>query len=699
MSAQVRQFGCNLCEAMCGLDVTVDGGRITDLRGDPLDGFSHGHICPKAFGLKELYEDPARLRQPVRRMCSDFVPVSWDEALDEAAAKLKAIQRAHGRDAVAYYFGNPSAHSHRASLGALLLTLALRSKNTFSANSQDSNPRLFACLQLYGDPLSVPVPDIDRTELLVMLGANPLVSHGSLWGLGDPRGVLTAVKKRGGALVLVDPRRNETAALCDEHHFIRPGGDAALLLAMLNVVFSEGLVDVHDVDAVAEGRLELEKAASAFTPERVAPAIGIEAPAIRALARRIARTRRAAVYGRLGTSVNELGPVASWLIDALNVVTGHFDRPGGVMFGQPATDLAPLSRLLLSSKHGRWRSRVRGLPEFLDSLPAAVMAEEMETPGEGQVRALVTFAGDPVLSVPNGPRLAKAIEKLEYRVAIDFYLSETARRADLVLPPLHVFETGNFDLLMYPFLRHNFVRYSEQLLPRPKDGLDNWEICLELAARLMLPSLARGAVKRLLRNAPDLLVDQLLQQNGLSLEELKGHPHGLDRGPLRPAREERVRRPNALVQLSPKVLMDEVPRVERWLKDASSAQLLLIGRRSMRSNNSWMHNLRGMVKGPDRSRLMMHPLDAAPRGITDDSRVRISSRAGSLEVKVHLSEDVARGVVSLPHGFGHRGSTLPVAGGLNAPSANDLTDETVVDPVLGTSVLNGVPVEVQPAPV
>lgn len=335
--------------------------------------------------------------------------------------------------------------------------------------------------------------------------------------------------------------------------------------------------------------------------------MGIAAAELRALARRIARAPRAAVYGRLGPSQNEFGPIASWLIDAVNVVTGNSDREGGVMFPSPAADVAPLVRLLTSKKHGRWRSRVRGLPEFLEALPSAVMAEEMETDGPGRIRGLVTFAGDPVLSVPNGPRLSRALEQLDFHVAVDFYLNETTRRADLVLPPLHVLETGNFDLLLFGFARRNFVRYSPPVLPRPEGGLDNWQICSELALRLLLPRGFHRAARALLRGLPDRLVDWLLGRSGLSLEQLAGHPHGLDLGPLLPSREERVRFPDARVRLAPKVLLDDLPRLERWVDAARAGGLVLIGRRHLRSNNSWMHNLEPLVKGPSRAQLLMHP--------------------------------------------------------------------------------------------
>jgi len=698
MTTDVRFFGCNLCEAMCGLKVTLEGDRVHDVRGDADDVFSHGHICPKGVAMRDLHEDPDRLRTPMRRTATGFEPVGWDEALFEAAARLREVQARHGRDAVAFYIGNPTVHSHRASLGVQTLALALRTHNLFNPNSQDSNPRLFACLQVYGNALSVPVPDIDRTDLLIMLGANPIASMGSMWALGDARARLQSVKKRGGRLVLFDPRRTETATICDEHHFIRPASDAAFLLALIHVLFDESLVDNAAVDRIAEGRRTLERATRGFSPERVATATGIPADVTRRLARELAHTPRAAVYGRLGTCQTEFGPLASWLIEALNAVSGHFDREGGMMFPLPAADVSALTRHLLPRRHGRWRSRVRGLPEFLDALPSAAMAEEMETPGEGQVRALVCFAGDPVLSTPNGPRLAKAIEQLGFVLAIDFYLNETSRRAHIVLPPVHVFESGNYELVLGSFAVRPFARYSPPILPKPAGMRDDWEILSELAGRVVgLNGSKFGAwVRRAGAKAPEAVLDLLLKtgRHRLSLAKLADHPHGKDLGPLTPARHERVQTDDRRVHLAPDVFVRDLPRLERWL-DAPAPPIVLIGRRHMRSNNSWMHNLKPLVKGPSRAQLMMHPLDARARGIASRSRVRVRSRAGEIEVDVEVTDDVRPGVVSMPHGFGHDEGGLRLAGGLG-PNVNAITDEQSVEPVLGNSILSGIPVDVDP---
>jgi anaerobic selenocysteine-containing dehydrogenase len=670
---------------------------------------SRGHICPKGPALRELRDDPDRVRQPLRRTARGWEPVGWDEALDEAATRLRAIRDRHGRDAIGYYVGNPTVHSHRAALGSQALGLALGTRNRFDPNSQDGNPRLFACMQVYGDGLSLPVPDIDRTDLLIVLGANPVASNGSMMVLGDVRRRLRGIRARGGRMIVIDPRRTETAEQADAHHFIRPGGDAALLAALLHVLFAEGRIDHAAVARLATGLDAIERMAARFPPSRVAPVIGMDEAVIRELARTFARTPRAVLYGRIGTCQNPFGPVASWLIEVLNVVTGHFDRPGCAMFARPAADVAPLGRLLVGNHFGRWRSRVRGLPEFLGSLPSAVMAEEMETEGPGRIRGFVCFAGNPVLSTPGGERLGRALGDLEYMVAIDFYRNETTRHAHLLLPAAHVFETGNYDVVLLGLAVRNVARYSPPIVAAPPGVRDDFETLTSLALRLGLPRAPwlRRLLERHARTLPERAIDLLLRlgPHRMRLSDLARSPHGLDLGALEPAGRDRVRTPDGKVRLAPPPLMAEVPRLERWLvEEAGGADsihfpLRLIGRRHLRSNNSWMHNLPSLVKGPDRARLLMHPDDAARRGLADGAQVRVASRAGSVRARLALSDEVMPGVVSLPHGFGHDAAadSLRVAGALAGANQNALTDASQVEPLLGTAILNGFPVEVKPA--
>ncbi len=707
MSATDATFTCNLCESACGLRVRLDADaaaapRIAGIRGNPEDVISRGHICAKAHALGELLDDPHRIRQPLQRVGTQWQPLDWDAALDQVATRLRAIQRAHGRDAVAIYVGNPVVHAHRAALGAQLLTAALGSHNRFDPNAQDSNPRLFAALQVYGDPLAIPVPDVDRTDLLLILGANPFASNGSQMVLGDAKARLRAIQARGGRIIVIDPRRTETAAAADLHLPIRPGGDAALLLALLHVIFAESLWQPERVAAQATGALELAALARRFAPERVAAAIGIPAEAIRQLAREFAQAPSAVAYARVGVCQSPFGLAGNWLTDALNLVTGRVDAIGGALFPQASADIGPIARLLLPQPVARWRSRVRGLPEFLGSLPSAVLAEEMTTPGARQIRALVCLAGNPVLSTPNGPQLAKALTKLEFMVGIDFYRNETTQHAHVLLPPRHVFETGHFPLLTHRFGVRHALKYSPPILQTADDTRDEWRIATELALRLRLPRWLHAPLRRLARNLPEQLIDLLLRlgPHPLRLAALAAQPNGVDLGALLPGRLPAVlRTPDRRARLVPEAYLPELARLDAWL-DAPAPPLELVGRRSVRDNNSWMHNLKSVGKGPDRARLQMHPDDAQARGLADGQRVRVRSRVGEVDALLEVTDAMRRGVLSLPHGFGHADTPgLPLAQALPGPSANALTDELRVEPILGSSILNGVPVTVEAADV
>jgi anaerobic selenocysteine-containing dehydrogenase len=713
---------CNLCEAMCGLLATVEDGSVTALRPDPDDVFSRGHICPKALALRELHDDPDRLRRPLRRKANGgFEEIAWDDALDEAARKLSAVQSAHGRDAVGFYSGNPLAHNHGAALGLQLMAFALGTRNRFDSNSQDSNPKVFACMRMYGDGLSLTVPDVDRTSYVLMLGANPAASNGSVMALGDVRGRLQAIRKRGGRIVLLDPRRTETAAWADEHHFLRPGGDSAFLLALLHVLFSSGRIDPGALGVRARGVEALRAQVSAFAPERVSAAIGVEPDLIRRLARELLDAPAGVVYGRMGPCVSEFGPTASWLLEAVNVVTGNFDREGGMMFPRPAVDIGPVARLVIGNGYGRFRSRVRGLPEMLRALPASTMAEEMETPGRGRIRAFVNVAGNPVLSTPDGPRLARALGGLDYVVAVDHYLNETSRLAHLVLPPVPVFERSHYDLILHSVAVRNVAKFAGPVLPRTPGSLDDYEILRGLAARLLahrtgpLGRSVRSLFEAAVPASADRTIDLFLRvgaygdrfipgREGLSLRKLRQSVHGLDLGPLVPMGRQRVRTADGRVDLAPPELVADLPRVILWI-DAQRARsngngLVLIGRRHLRSNNSWMHNCDSLTRGPDRTALFINTRDARRLGIAAGARVRVKARTGVVEVAAQPTEDIMEGVVSLPHGFGHAGcDTLRVAS-KSAPGVNinALTDADRVEPIIGTSILNGVPVEVEALP-
>ena len=701
---------CVLCEAVCGLALELDGGRVTGVRGDRQDPFSRGHLCPKAAAIPDVLDDPDRVRQPLRRRGDGWEPVGWDEALEEAGERLAAVQRRHGPDALGLYLGNPTAHSHAALMAVPLLARALGTHSRFSATSVDQLPQMLAALEMLGHQLLVPVPDVDRTDLLLVLGANPLASNGSLMTAPGVEARLRALRARGGRLLVADPRRTETAALADRHLAVRPGGDAALLLGVLNVIFGEGLTRPGRLAAFTSGLDRLAALASRFPPERVAPRAGVAAEEIRALAREVAAAPSAAVYGRLGTCTQEFGALASWLVVALQVVTGNLDRAGGSMFTTPAADLVALaSRTGDRGSFDRRRSRVRGLPAFSGELPVAALAEEIETPGDGQIRALVTFAGNPVLSSPHGSRLERALPGLEAMVSIDLYRNETTRHAHLLLPTTFGPERDHYDLALYLFAVRDAARWAPAAVAPPPGVRDDWQVLLDLARSLRAhgggrPGRALGLALRAARAVgPRRALDALLRlgPHHLSLRALERAPHGLDLGPLRPRLPGRLATPDRRIRLVPDRFERDLQRLEAALSAPAgeAGELLLVGRRLLRSNNSWMHNSRRLVKGPAACTLLLHPRDAAARALASGDEALVRSRVGEVRATVLVTEDVAPGVASLPHGFGHGrpGAQLGVAAGVAGPSLNDLTDELRVDALSGNAALSGLPVTVTAA--
>jgi anaerobic selenocysteine-containing dehydrogenase len=697
---------CMLCEATCGIAVEHDGERVLRVRGDDANLFSRGHICPKGVALADVQNDHNRLRRPLRRSGGSWQEISWDEALGETAKRLHAVQERYGRDAVAVYTGNPTTHSYAATLfsGFLLDTLATR--NRFSASSVDALPRTLVSSLLYGNQAVLPIPDIDRTEFLLILGANPVVSNGSVMTAPGVAGRLRAIRERGGCIVVIDPRRTETAALADAHHFIRPGTDALLLAALVNVLFEEGLAVPARLEGYLDGWERMPGLLARFSAESVAPHTGIPAPTIRELARAFAAAPKAVCYGRIGTCTQEFGALASWLVDVLNVATGNLDRPGGAMFTTPAADLPTLARLLgQPGEFDRWRSRVSGLPEFNGELPVATFAEEMETPGEGQIHALVTHAGNPVLSLPNGRRLERAFEKLDFIVAIDVYRNETTRHADIILPPTFGLERDHYPVIELGVAVRNVAHYGKAVLPPPEGSLHDWQILLALTERLGRERGGLEAVKALLKAGlgrafgPRGLLKLMLRlgPQPVTLDRLEREPQGVDLGPLEP-RLPKLLSGAARIRIAPERRVRDLPRLERRLESAPTGPngLLLVGRRSLRSNNSWMHNSERLVSGKERCVLVMHPADAGRRGLGSGDRVVIKSRVGEIAAPLEVSDEVMEGIVCLPHGWGHGrpGSALEVAALHPGVSANDVTDDAFFDALSGVSSLTGVPVSV-----
>ncbi len=706
MARRTHHQTCNLCEAMCGIEVEVEGDRVLSIRGDDADPFSRGYVCPKVMGLLDVHDDPDRLRTPlVRDAGGNFRDASWDEALDIAAAGLRQVRRDGGRDAIAVYQGNPTAHNLGLMTFGQVFLRGLGTRNLYSATSVDQLPHMLSSLTMLGHQLLFPVPDIDRTDYFLVLGANPLVSNGSVMTAANTRDRIAALRRRGGRVVVVDPRRTETAEAADEHVFIRPGTDALLLAAMVHVVSEEQRVRLGRLSGVVRGEQRLRGAMRRFSPERVAAATGVDPEVTRRLARELAAARRGVCYGRVGVSTQEFGGLCSWLINALNILCGHFDEPGGAMFARPAIDL-PAGAALAGHRggFGRFRSRVRGLPEFGGELPVSVLAEEIETPGAGQIRALITSAGNPVLSTPNGARLDRAFASLDFMVSIDFYLNETTRHAHVILPPTFALERDHYDLGFQLVSVRNGAKYSQALLARGPEQRHDWEIMLELASRLWLPDTAPGRLAgRALRAiggrlGPRALVDLGLRLGPypLTVAELVRSPHGVDLGPLEPRLPAYLYTRKKTIELAPELYLADLPRLEAALARPDAASLRLIGRRQLRSNNSWMHNSPRLVKGKPRCTLLISPADASARALDSGDRVRLSSRVGSIVVAVEVSDEMMPGVVSLPHGWGHDrlGVQLSVATQHPGASLNDVTDEAAVDVLSGTCALSGIPVEV-----
>jgi anaerobic selenocysteine-containing dehydrogenase len=730
---------CPFCEATCGLELTVRDGAVTRIRGDKDDIFSRGFLCPKGTTLGHLHDDPDRLRGPMVRRDGELRPASWEEAFGEVARRLPPIVQRHGRNAVAVYLGNPTVHNLSGLLYGRVLLRALGTRNLFTASTVDQRPKEISSALLFGTMLSHPVPDLDRTSYLLLLGANPYESNGSLATAPDWPGRLRRIRERGGRFVVVDPKRTRTAEHACEHVPIRPGADAHLLLAMAHTLFAEGLVDLGATAAFVAGVDEVERLARDFTPEAVAPLCGIAPATIRRLARELAAAPSAAVYGRTGTCTQAFGTIASWMIDVLNVLTGNLDRPGGAMFPKPAAgapNTVGAPRYGRKTRLGRWRSRVRGLPETFGELPVACLAEEIETPGEGQVRALVTIAGNPALSAPNSGHLERALGSLELLVCVDFYVNETTRHADVLLPPPSPLACGHYDLGFYLFSLRNVANYSAPVLPPEPRQLDEWQILCKLALVAQGlgadadPALADDAVIRALidraagdpsspfhgrhpddvlaelapRTGPERMLDFMLRAGPyrLTLDTLIEQPHGVDLGPLAPRLPEVLRTPSGMVELAPEPLVADVERLRASLAGSDrqhDGTLVLIGRRHLRSNNSWMHNIETLARGKARCTLQIHPTDAARLGLVDGGAAHVSSRAGTLVAPVEITDAVTAGVVSLPHGWGHDlpGVSMAVARAHPGVNSNLLADDERHDELSGNAVLNGIPVRVAPA--
>ncbi|MEV6754191.1 molybdopterin-dependent oxidoreductase [Streptomyces sp. NPDC051214] len=736
---------CPLCEATCGLTLTIEGpsdgtdaARVTGARGDRDDVFSHGFICPKGASFPEADSDPDRLKGPLVRKDGVLHEASWDEAFDAVAAGLRPLIERHGPQAVGVVLGNPNVHTMAGGLYPPVLLGALGTRNIFTASTVDQMPKHVSSGLLFGDAFAIPVPDLDRTDHLLLLGANPLDSNGSLCTAPDFPGKLKALRARGGTLTVVDPRRTRTAKLADRHLAIRPGTDALLLAAMVQVLFAEELTALGVLEDQVEGVEEVREAVGHLTPDAVSAACDVPADTIRTLARDLAAAPTAAVYARVGASTVAHGTLTNWLVDVLNVLTGNLDRPGGALFPLSATDRAP--RPAGPGKGfalGRWHSRVSGHPEAKGELPIAALAEEIDTPGDERIRAVVAVAANPVLSAPDGDRLDKALASLDFMVSVDPYLNETSRHAHVVLPPPPPSQSPHFDFAFNGFAVRNQVRYTRAALPLAHGRMAETEILARLvlaaggmhgadpaAVDTMVVDKAIGKavtephsavhgrdpeeLAALLtgESGPERRLDLMLRlgpygdgfgarADGLTLDRLLAHPHGIDLGPLQPRLPQVLRTRSGRVELFPAPIADDLPRLTNALH-AAPDELVLVGRRHLRSNNSWMHNVRSLTGGSNRCTLHVHPDDAARLGVENGGHARVKAAGGSLTVPVEVTDAVRPGVVSLPHGWGHDrpGTRLAVAAENPGANVNQLLDGTLLDPLSGTSVLNGFPVTV-----
>ncbi|GFD69099.1 oxidoreductase [Alteromonas sp. KUL106] len=717
---QLHYSTCTLCEAMCGIEVATKGQQILSIKGDKDNPFSQGHICPKASALKDLYDDPDRLKRPVKRVDDTWEEITWDEAFDLIANNLHHIQQAHGNNAVGVYLGNPNAHNMGSILFGPYFYRALKSHNRYSATSVDQLPHHIVSRRLFGHISQIPIPDIDNTQHFMIIGGNPLASNGSIMTVPNVKKRLKAIQKRGGKVVVIDPKRSETADISCEHHFIRPGSDVLLLLAMLHVLFEKQL---HRVDAIlpyAEDIKEVENYVRDYSPQKVSEFIGISASQVTQLVLDFCHAESAVCYGRMGASVQAFGTLTQYLIMLFNMLTGNLDKRGGMMFTQPAADVLPVSG---KGSMGGFTSRVRGLPAFAGEYPVACLAEEILTPGEGQIKAMVIGAGNPVVTTPNAEQLDKAFAQLDFMVAVDFYITETSRHADVILPPVTALERDHYDIVFHNFAVRNFAKYSEAVVDIDKDQLTDWQIYLSLAERLdALNGKSTAHYAALWEKQPKGVVDDLLKAGlygrnankykdadthsnetstvipaeGLSIETLKAHPHGIDLGPLQPSLPHALFHEDKKVHLDFDYFMADLNRVNTHFfeRENQSQSMVLIGRRHIKTNNSWLHNSPRMVKGNNRCTLQLHPDDGAKYGIGDGDEVNVKSRVGQLTIEAEITDAMMPGVVSIPHGWGHnkKGIKLSVASQHPGVNTNILTDDLQVDELSGNAVLNGVPV-------
>jgi anaerobic selenocysteine-containing dehydrogenase len=691
MEANVHFRTCNLCEAMCGLKITLNNKEILKIEGDFEDQFSRGHICPKAAGLKYIYEDPNRLKRPLQKTANGWKEITWVAAFELASIKIKETQEKYGPNAIGVYQGNPSIHNLGTMMYAGEFFKSLKTKNMFTATSTDQLPHHFASWLMFGHPMLIPIPDIDNTDFMLIIGGNPLVSNGSMMSVPDVANRLKAIQSRGGKFVVVDPRKTETAEKADEHYFIKPNADAFLLLAIINVIVTSKKANLGKLKEEIEGFELVEQFSKEYTPESVSNFTGISAEKITQLALDFVNAKSAVCYGRVGVSTQAFGGVCQWLINVLNVITGNLDSQGGAMFALPAIDFVGPAKP--RDRFKRWASRVSGLPEFLGELPVAAMAEEILTPGQDQIKLMITSCGNPILSTPNGGALDKAFESLDFMIAFDIYLNETTQHADLILPPATGLENSHYDLTFHNLTVRNNAKYSPRLFNKTEGAKYDWEIYQELK------NVFYGEANEI--QEPEQKLDLGLRYGPykMSLEQLKNTPHGVDLGEMKPILMSRIKTENQKINLCPELLVADLERLNKMKADFESTKntFWLIGRRGLRDNNSWMHNAEKLMKGKNRCTIMMHTDDAKKHGFNNQDIIKVSSRVGSIKLPIEVTNEMMQGVVSMPHGYGHarKGVKMDVATQYAGVSINDLTDEKQIDELTGNSAFSNVKVWVE----
>lgn len=715
MTAETIARQCTLCEAHCGILVTVEDTKVTKVEGNPDDVLSKGYICPKATAMAGLHEDPDRLRTPVRRVGDEFEPIGWDEAFREIGSRLRRVRREHGPHSVGMYLGNPAAHNS-AIMYAFALRMALMTRNFYTASSIDQFPQEFVAWQMYGSNFLMPIADIDRTDRMVIIGANPAVSNGSVTTMPGARNRIKDVRARGGKVVVIDPRRTETARLADEHVSVLPGGDPYLLLAILHVLITEDLCDRTAVGTQCTGLDELRELVVAFPPEAAAPYAGVDAETIRRLAREHAAAKSAVMYARIGVCQTLTGTVTHWLVNTINAITGNLDSPGGQMYATPAVDLLPLARRV-SPSYGAWTDRSGKYKSFRFELPVAALASEILDDGPDRIRAMITYAGNPVLSTPQRGQLDKALGSLDFYVAVDMYITETTRHADIILPPLSPLEREDLDILLTMFSVHNNIRFNARAVTPAQEGLEDWEIMARLTTEILplpLRPLTGRALNAVFARFSPLRAAALgiavgphgvlrRGRKGVTVRKVREARGGIDLGPLRPRLHSLIATADRRVQLAPPQFVTEARRLLDEARAGGAERdlgfdLRLIGRRHLRSNNSWLHNVPSMVKGRDRCTALMHPQDATARGLADGGKVTVSSPIGSIVVPVEISDEIRPGTVAIPHGWGHGepGVGWTVAAAVPGANVNLLHDPEQVDRISGNAAVNSTWVKVHP---